>query len=76
LVYLPEGGQGVEFSGLLVAGAAVKVDGKYFTVGYVVDQMQVWEAIRVLPGLDKQKNAERPREGASDGWVTRVEDQR
>lgn len=76
LVYLPQGAKGVEFCGLLVAAGESDVEGKTYSFGYVVDQQQVWEAIDALPGLDKQKNAERPQEGASDGFVTTVNEVR
>jgi hypothetical protein len=76
LVYLPQGGKGVEFCGLLIAGSVIEVEGKSFSVGLVVDQKQVWETIRALPGLDKQRNAERPQEGAPDGFVTTVNEVR
>lgn len=76
LVYLPYGAKGVEFCGLFVAAGEADVEGKRYSFGYVVDQQQVWETIDALPGLDKQRNAERPQEGASEGFVTTVQEVR
>jgi hypothetical protein len=77
LVYVPDGGKGVEFAGLLISAAHANVNGKAFALGLVLDQKMVWETIHRLPAdgeePEPEAKTERPQEGASEGWLATVQ---